>query len=313
MGSTEEGKLAYSYIEEHDVAKQSILDKYEGFVFDMDGVLWEGATLIPKARETVEYLMHAGKKVFFVTNNSSATRKQYIAKLKKLGYPELKPEVIYCAAAAVAKYMEHIGYKGKVFVLGGEGLREELSAVDGLEILPKDYWEASKQFPTPLEMANEEIDFDAKCVVMGFDQYFNYWKLGYATRLLTGNPDCLFIISNKDKLFPCGGGKRLPGTGAFIEALEMATSRRGHIVAKPGPFIIDDICESFSIPRESLCMIGDNLHTDIDFAISNGIGACMVETGVSQRDQIGRDRNPVPHFVLPTVAVLLAPSFESRL
>ena len=47
-------------------------------IFDMDGVLYRGSTVLPGAKETLERLRHAGWQVFFATNNSTATRAEYV-------------------------------------------------------------------------------------------------------------------------------------------------------------------------------------------------------------------------------------------
>ena len=54
-------------------------------IFDMDGVLYRGSILLPHAKETVDRLRRAGWQVFFATNNSTATREDYVQRLTKLG------------------------------------------------------------------------------------------------------------------------------------------------------------------------------------------------------------------------------------
>ena len=42
-------------------------------IFDMDGVLYRGAQVMPYAREALDRLRRANWDVFFATNNSTAT------------------------------------------------------------------------------------------------------------------------------------------------------------------------------------------------------------------------------------------------
>ena len=65
---------------------KEIVDKFKVFIFDCDGILWSGTTKIPNAIETLPLLEKLGKKVFFLTNNSSKSRKQYTQKFNKFGY-----------------------------------------------------------------------------------------------------------------------------------------------------------------------------------------------------------------------------------
>jgi hypothetical protein len=44
------------------------------FLLDCDGVLWRGGVGIPGVSESVEAIRAAGKRVLFVTNNSTKTR-----------------------------------------------------------------------------------------------------------------------------------------------------------------------------------------------------------------------------------------------
>ena len=54
-------------------------------IFDMDGVLYRGAQVMPYAREALDRLRHANWDVFFATNNSTATRLDYVRRLQTLG------------------------------------------------------------------------------------------------------------------------------------------------------------------------------------------------------------------------------------
>ena len=61
---------------------RELADKYEIFLFDCDGVLWHGDKLmIGEAFRNIEWLESKGKKVFFVTNNASKSRKSMVKKM----------------------------------------------------------------------------------------------------------------------------------------------------------------------------------------------------------------------------------------
>ena len=53
-------------------------------IFDMDGVLYRGAQVMPHAREALDRLRRARWDVFFATNNSTATRLDYLRLLRQL-------------------------------------------------------------------------------------------------------------------------------------------------------------------------------------------------------------------------------------
>jgi ribonucleotide monophosphatase NagD (HAD superfamily) len=62
-----------------------MLDQIDTFLLDCDGVIWNGDSLIEGAAQTIEYLKRLGKRVLFVSNNSSKSRRMYLDKFQKLG------------------------------------------------------------------------------------------------------------------------------------------------------------------------------------------------------------------------------------
>lgn len=58
-----------------------------------DGVLWRGQDLISNAVEALHAFRAAGKRLLFVTNNSSKSRQEYVAKFKALGIDVSAQEV----------------------------------------------------------------------------------------------------------------------------------------------------------------------------------------------------------------------------
>lgn len=65
--------------------KRSFLNKYEAFLFDCDGVIWKGDSLIAGVVDTLSYLRRHNKKIYFVTNNSTLSRAGFHKKFTKLG------------------------------------------------------------------------------------------------------------------------------------------------------------------------------------------------------------------------------------
>ncbi len=77
---------------------------------------------MPYAKETLERLRSAGWQVFFATNNSTATRDEYVTRLKTLGLGGDLEHVV-TSAYATAHYLERLQPKPKdVLVIGADGL-----------------------------------------------------------------------------------------------------------------------------------------------------------------------------------------------
>ena len=56
-----------------------IVDRYDAFLFDLDGVLYRGSEPIPSAADAVEGIRARGKRVAFMTNNSARTPDAIVA------------------------------------------------------------------------------------------------------------------------------------------------------------------------------------------------------------------------------------------
>lgn len=65
-----------------------------------------------------------------------------------------------------------------------------------------------------------------------------------------------------------------------------------------------------TVPSHRICMVGDNLKTDIDFGRSHGIGTILVETGIHTRHDLEDpdEASVIPDFVIPSIASLGLPS-----
>ena len=57
------------------------------FLFDMDGTVYLGDHLLPGARELTAYLEKLHIPYYFLTNNSSRSREDYVKKLAGFGLP----------------------------------------------------------------------------------------------------------------------------------------------------------------------------------------------------------------------------------
>ena len=47
----------------------ALADRYDGFLVDLDGVVWIGRDPVPGSVETLERLLEDGRQLVFVTNN----------------------------------------------------------------------------------------------------------------------------------------------------------------------------------------------------------------------------------------------------
>src|SRR2546428_2741696 len=213
-------------------------------IFDMDGVLYRGSILMPYAKETLDRLRKAGWQVFFATNNSTATRAEYVARLTKLGLGGDLDHVV-TSAYATAHYLERLDPKpNDVLVIGADGLREEIRAaginvrdaasLPGLEP-PAD---AAEDGVDPGAMRRYLVSMSlpktADTVVVGLDLHLTYAKVAEAQRAILAG--ARFICSNRDRAYPVEG-RLLPGAGAIVAAIEVAAGENAICIGKPDHFL----------------------------------------------------------------------------
>lgn len=66
---------------------RQFINSFDTVLTDCDGVLWLENNIIDKSPEVIHRLRELGKKVFYITNNSTKLRDEFVQKCKKLNYP----------------------------------------------------------------------------------------------------------------------------------------------------------------------------------------------------------------------------------
>ncbi|MHA2500535.1 MAG: HAD-IIA family hydrolase, partial [Candidatus Hodarchaeales archaeon] len=247
------------------------------FLFDLDGVIWRGQELIPGAHQVLKTLASHNKLIAYVTNNSTKTKEQYIAKMKAFGI-EAATEQIYTSAYATAEVLQRLGKKA-AYVVGGDGIRDALQRV-GIEVRPSTSVDA----------------LDA--VVVGMDVNFTYATLRTAMRAILGGAE--FIGTNPDTSFPAEDGIS-PGAGTMIAAIATGGGFAPKIdVGKPNPEMLLQAMKKYDVAPDKTVMIGDRLSTDIASGINARVSTVRVMTGVNDHSE-----SIVPDLQIETIRELL--------
>ena len=77
-------------------------------------------TPLPKSPEVMNTFQETGKKVFYVTNNSTKTRDEFVDKCKTLNF-KATSENILCTSYLAANYLKSLSFSRKVYVIGSTG------------------------------------------------------------------------------------------------------------------------------------------------------------------------------------------------
>lgn len=248
-----------------------LADPYDAILLDLDGVLYRWPEPIAEAADAVLALREVGKRIAFVTNNSSVTPTQVIERLASVGVDAGLEEVV-TSALATATVLAERGTRS-AFVIGEGGLLEALTDA-GIRVV---------------DDPADEIDV----VVVGFDRGADYMKLKDASVLVErGVP---LVASNADSSFPAPGGESWPGAGALLAAIETTTGTHGEVVGKPEAPLLERALVSAGGGRP--LVVGDRLDTDIAGASRLGWDSALVLTGTARREDL--DGSPwKPTFVV---------------
>lgn len=311
-------KEVSEYIDEH----------FDNILFDCDGVLYRGTDIIHNAPASLQSLMNRGnKKVFFVTNNASSSRKQLRDKLSKMmSCPDLKEEQMIGSAYSASRYLiqelmnkydddDKDSKKPRVHVIGSEGLYEEIRSA-GFEVTGGPGKEGDGvsmsrdelEFYPFLEDTGERLD----AMVIGLDHAFNYRKLCIANVLLQRYPEALLVATNKDSHDLVGpDGRNLPGNGSIVAAVEYASQRKAILTGKPSPILADLISKEHGLDPARTLMVGDRLDTDVRFGLDGGMTSALVLTGVTSAGKLsdlhaigGTIEEPMPSIIFPHMGLM---------
>ncbi|KAK8438809.1 4-nitrophenylphosphatase [Candidozyma auris] len=292
-----------------------LLNHYDHFLFDCDGVIWLGPDIIPGAAELIEHLTKMNKSYAFVTNNSSVSRENYMKKFEKLGIPNVAKNLIFpsCyAAALILKRDLKIPEGSKVWVLGDEGIETELKEagyvpVGGNDPALDDAWSPDH----PLL----QVDEDVKAVVVGSTKKFNYMRVSTTLQyLLHKNRSLPFVGTNIDRTYPGPNGTTLPAGGSVVFYMKFTADRDFIDVGKPSSRLLDSILKNCSFDRNKTLMVGDTLYTDVKFGNDGKLGGeagsslLVLSGGTSQEevDQLdGEDPSTVPSYYIESVGHLV--------
>ena len=217
-----------------------MLSDCRGFVFDLDGCVWQGHTLNPGAGETLTALHRAGRGVAFLTNNSRATGRDILERLHRLGldWAEHALTPLEIVGQVIA---ERFG-PSRVLVIGAAELAAVVAAA-GHEIV-------------------DVRDFrKATVVAVGNDFDLTYERLAAAARAAAAGAP--LVTPNVDPRLPIEDGDFLPGCGAIVAAVSAAAGVAPIVVGKPEPPLFRIALARLGVDAAQAAMVGDSVESDV--------------------------------------------------
>ena len=254
----------------------SRLSGVKAVFLDLDGTIYLGGNLINGALDFLKRCEEMGVKRYFLSNNSSRSVEQYVAKLNKMGIP-CGPEDVLLSTHDLLAWLSSNNIS-ETYLVGTVGMKEMLESA-GVN--------TSSNNP--------------QYVVLGYDTEITYQKLTQASiNLHKGVP---LVVSHPDMVCPSPNGG-LPDTGAYLALFEATTGvKPEHICGKPNPGMILHKIHELGIDPKSCAMVGDRLYTDMEMAERSGVHGILVLSGEATLED-ARAANQKPSLIVESVAEL---------
>lgn len=254
------------------------LNNIRGFLLDMDGTIYRGEKLIDGTQAFLQRVRETGRKILFITNNSSRNVAHYQQKLSRLGISVQKQQIMTSGQAA-ADVLRRIHPGARVWVLGNDYLKDELR-----------------------EQGIDVVDETPDVVLAGYDNTLTYKKLCALCDYVRGGLP--YIATHPDFNCPVEGGFE-PDLGSIMALVEASTGRKADRVAgKPEKDMVLAAQQRLSLPADALAMCGDRLYTDIAIAKRHGLLGILVLTGEAKVEDIEQAAY-APDIVVPSLVSLV--------
>lgn len=239
---------------------------------DIDGTIVIGNKIIDGVDKALLKFAKT-KSIYFITNNSSKSKIEYVNTLKSYGIIINKDQVII-STDGVLDFLKDRGVMD-VYVLGTQSLKDcfEENGIKSDSIKPE-------------------------YVIVGYDTELTYSKLKLACKYINNGVD--YIATHCDVVCPSVDGP-IPDIGAIIKMLELTTQVSPlKVFGKPNVEMLKTFCTKNNIDLDSSVIVGDRLYTDIKLAKNLDVKSLLVLSGETSRDMIDivKDKKDLPDYII---------------
>lgn len=227
---------------------------------DMDGTLYLSESLLPGAKDLVDYFQKQGIPFCLFTNNSSFSRMAYVTKLGKMGIVVDKEQILTSAYATIL-WLQSEGISSIYLMSVPEVTEEFLQAGFRLD------------------------STKPEAVVLTFDKTLTYEKLCIAHRLLL-DTRIRFVSSHPDLVCPMADAS-IPDAGAMMALLKASTGRDPIVIGKPESGMVKMAESYLGCDASRMAIVGDRLYTDMRMGKNHGLTTVLLFSGETTRDTAG--------------------------
>ncbi|PRX60918.1 phosphoglycolate/pyridoxal phosphate phosphatase family enzyme/HAD superfamily hydrolase (TIGR01450 family) [Cohnella sp. SGD-V74] len=260
--------------------KETIMDQFAGYIFDLDGTIYLGDNAIKGAAETIHYLQSHHKKMLFLTNKTIESRERYVKKLRGFGI-DVGLENLLSPSVVTLQYLHKHYPNALVYLIGEAALKDEL-----------------QQGGIKFAESPEETDM----IVVSWDREFHYKHLDFAYQSI--RQGARMIATHPDRTCPVSGGE-VPDCGGMIGAIEAVTNRKIDVImGKPSTLMASTALNILQVEASDCLMVGDRLETDILMGQLAGMRTALVLTGATSAEDV-RSALVKPEYILNSVFDLM--------
>lgn len=242
-----------------DPQQLALLRAKDGYLCDMDGVIYHGNVLLPGVKEFVAWLRQENKRFLFLTNSSEKSPKELQQKLARMGL-EIGEEHFYTSALAMAKFLKEQSPGCSAYVLGAPGLVKAL-----------------------YDIGVTMNDVDPQYVVVGETDMYNYTMITKAIDFVRRG--ARLVGTNPDNTCPTETGIA-PACRALMAPIEIATGKTAYYVGKPNALMLRTGLHLLEVHSAQAALIGDRMDTDIIAGLEGGMMTALVLSGISTLDLV---------------------------
>ena len=253
-----------------------MIENIKGFLFDLDGVLCIDDKPIHDSVELINTLQSIQIPFRILTNYTTLSRRNLYDKLTSLGFNVSKDHIISAAYAGVLRLRKLNNPKCQ-FILNDNVI--------------EDYNEFILDSISPEYIIIGDLDDK-----WSFEIINDIFK-----KVINGSK---IIALHKGRYFEVSDGLQID-SGAFIQAIEYATSTHSEVIGKPERTFFQLAIDDIGVLPKHLMMIGDDIINDIGGAKEMGIKSTLVKTGKFRKDIVNSVQIK-PDYIIDSASDLLS-------
>jgi HAD superfamily hydrolase (TIGR01458 family) len=249
--------------------------KYQGVIFDIDGVLTYQDMVFPGAPQVVDLLRRQGLTLRFLTNSTLQSRRSCAARLRAVGFQVDEAEVL-TASYLTALYLRQIKPRSVWVLVERQGVEEFVDFTQDLEN------------PAYIVIGDNRSNFD-------------FVHLNQALRLLRKGAKLIGMIP---ELLDTTQGDLELNVGSWVHMLELASGVPATYIGKPHRYAYEYTLSSMGLDKRQVIAVGDRTGTDIQGANDFGTPSVLVRTGEFAEHDLSR--TAWPDFIIDSIQELPA-------